>query len=125
MKGFIDKLKLYNEITNYFCQNCKTQHTTLCENCAIWTVLKIIRTAPTEKLISLTRLAKWEICSDGYYPYCSNCKEEPQGRVMTDYCPNCGAYMKGDKNRDMTEHEQEVYDNILKENAEKTGVKMF
>lgn len=50
-------------------------------------------------------IAKWEICSDGYYPYCSNCKEEPQGRVMTDYCPNCGAYMKGNKSRGMTEHE--------------------
>lgn len=38
--------------------------------------------------------ARWEICSDGYYPYCSNCKEEPQGRVMTDFCPNCGADMR-------------------------------
>lgn len=39
--------------------------------------------------------AKWEICSDGYYPYCSNCKNEPKGREMTDYCPNCGARMDG------------------------------
>lgn len=31
----------------------------------------------------------------------------------------------GDKSRDMTEHEQEAYDNILKENAKKTGVTMF
>lgn len=37
--------------------------------------------------------AKWEICCDGYYPYCSSCKREPQGREMTDYCPNCGAKM--------------------------------
>lgn len=37
--------------------------------------------------------AKWEICSDGYYPFCSNCKQEPSGRKMTDYCPNCGARM--------------------------------
>ncbi len=36
---------------------------------------------------------KWEICSDGYYPYCSRCKQEPPGRIMTDYCPHCGAYM--------------------------------
>ena len=33
--------------------------------------------------------------------------------------------LKSDKSRDMTEHEQEVYDSILKENAEKTGIKMF
>lgn len=37
--------------------------------------------------------AKWEICCDGYYPYCSNCRKEPQGREMTRYCPNCGAEM--------------------------------
>lgn len=41
---------------------------------------------------------RWEICCDGYYPYCSNCKKEPQGREMTDFCPNCGCYMRdGDK----------------------------
>lgn len=37
--------------------------------------------------------AKWNINCDGYYPYCSNCKEEPQGREMTKWCPNCGAKM--------------------------------
>ena len=37
--------------------------------------------------------AKWNISCDGYYPYCSNCKEEPQGREMTKWCPNCGAKM--------------------------------
>lgn len=36
--------------------------------------------------------------SDGYYPYCSECMNEPQNRIMTDYCPNCGAYMKGESN---------------------------
>ena len=36
---------------------------------------------------------KWEICCDGYYPYCSVCKEEPSVGVMTKYCPNCGAKM--------------------------------
>lgn len=41
--------------------------------------------------------SKWEICCDGYYPYCKNCFKEPQGRVMTDYCPNCGAKMDGNK----------------------------
>lgn len=39
---------------------------------------------------------KWIICSDGYYPYCSECKHEPQGREMTKFCPNCGAKMDGD-----------------------------
>lgn len=48
--------------------------------------------------VAPVRQAKWEICSDGYYPYCSACNTEPKGGEMTDYCPSCGAKMKGDKN---------------------------
>ena len=40
------------------------------------------------------KTGRWIISTDGYYPYCSICKNEPQGRIMTDYCPNCGAKMK-------------------------------
>lgn len=40
----------------------------------------------------------WIICSDGYYPYCSNCSYEPPWVYMRDmrtpYCPNCGAKMR-------------------------------
>ncbi len=39
---------------------------------------------------------RWIICSDGYYPYCSRCKEEPSGRKMTKYCDHCGAKMDRD-----------------------------
>ena len=35
----------------------------------------------------------WIICSDGYYPYCSRCKEEPTSRKMTKFCDHCGAKM--------------------------------
>ena len=48
------------------------------------------------------KTGRWIINSDGYYPYCSICKNEPQGRIMTDYCPNCGAYMKGESNDQTT-----------------------
>ena len=44
------------------------------------------------------KTGQWLINSDGYYPYCSICKNEPKSRIMTDYCPNCGAYMKGESN---------------------------
>lgn len=37
--------------------------------------------------------AHWEICCDGYYPYCSNCRHEPKNGEMTKHCPNCGAKM--------------------------------
>ena len=36
---------------------------------------------------------RWLINPDGYYPYCSECGEEPQGRALTKWCPNCGAEM--------------------------------
>ena len=36
---------------------------------------------------------RWLINSDGYYPYCSVCKEEPKSGIMTHYCPNCGCRM--------------------------------
>lgn len=39
------------------------------------------------------KIGEWRINSDGYYPYCSECKEEPKNREMTKYCPNCGAKM--------------------------------
>ena len=42
---------------------------------------------------------EWLICCDGYYPYCSKCKEEPDNGEMTNYCPHCGADMrKGENN---------------------------
>ena len=54
--------------------------------------IKVIPAADVAPVIH----SKWEICCDGYYPYCLNCKAEPPGREMTKYCPNCGAKM--DKN---------------------------
>ena len=34
-------------------------------------------------------------------PYCSVCKEEPIGRKMSKYCPNCGAKMCLEEVEDM------------------------
>lgn len=41
------------------------------------------------------KIGHWIICSDGYYPYCSQCLNEPKNRIMTKYCGECGAFMKG------------------------------
>lgn len=46
-----------------------------------------------DKTDNKVKQGKWIINSDGYYPYCSCCKEEPESKVMTKYCPNCGAKM--------------------------------
>ena len=62
---------------------------------ALMEEIKVIPAADVAPVVH----SKWEICCDGYYPYCLNCKAEPPGREMTKYCPNCGAKMdegKGD-----------------------------
>lgn len=43
--------------------------------------------------------AVWIINPDGYYPYCSNCRYEPERPLFYDdnrtpYCPNCGFKMR-------------------------------
>ncbi len=58
-------------------------------------VRDIVNCVPTAD-VAPVRHGHWIICSDGYYPYCSECTKEPQGRVMTDWCPNCGAKMDGE-----------------------------
>lgn len=40
---------------------------------------------------------EWKINCDGYYPYCSNCGCEPKNGVMSNFCPDCGANMKGER----------------------------
>lgn len=47
------------------------------------------------------RIGQWIINSDGYYPYCSYlycsiCHNEPENGKRTNYCPECGAYMKAE-----------------------------
>lgn len=54
--------------------------------------LEAIEAVPTAD-VEPVRHGEWKICCDGYYPYCSVCKEEPIGRKMSKYCPNCGAKM--------------------------------
>ena len=47
--------------------------------------------APT---VTERKTGRWYINSDGYYPYCSECKNEPKNGLMTDFCPSCGADMR-------------------------------
>lgn len=72
----------------------------IAKNCArsdaqkalIGRILYMIENMPTIEAEPVKH-GRWEINCDGYYPYCSNCKNEPQGREMTLCCPNCGARM--------------------------------
>ena len=38
--------------------------------------------------------SKWNINTDGYYPYCPNCGCEPAKGVMSNFCPDCGLDMR-------------------------------
>ena len=53
---------------------------------------EVIKNAPAIEAEPV-RHGRWIISSDGYYPYCSECKEEPKSGNMTKYCPNCGSKM--------------------------------
>lgn len=62
---------------------------------------KCIETVPTADVVEV-RHGEWKICSDGYYPYCSRCRYEPEISTryrnnLTPYCPNCGAKMDGER----------------------------
>lgn len=58
-------------------------------------MLRWIRKQPT--IETNPKHGRWIISSDGYYPYCPFCKEEPyraNNRDLPNFCPNCGADMR-------------------------------
>lgn len=57
-------------------------------------LIGLLEEAPTVKVYPILP-GEWRINCDGYYPYCSNCGTEPKNGVMSNFCPECGAYMKG------------------------------
>ncbi len=53
-----------------------------------------------EQLPSTDRTGEWEHDVDGHF-FCTNCKKYPEYQVrMSDYCPNCGADMRGEQDAD-------------------------
>ena len=73
--------------------------------------LSVIHSLPkTDAIDTKHPEASWEINPDGYYPYCSNCGEEPQdGRNLMFYCANCGCHMTGGPNSYM----EKLYKHII------------
>ena len=62
--------------------------------------IRVIKNQPTAD-VEEVKHGEWVISSDGYYPFCSNCRYEPPfiiGKDMrTPICPKCGAKMDGGK----------------------------
>lgn len=56
---------------------------------ALKAAIELLKPAAPEQV----NTAHWCINCDGYYPYCSVCNNEPLGREMSKYCPNCGRKM--------------------------------
>ena len=78
----------HNYMRNYPCDCCEWQYKDEAEK-----LLKSETLAEFQPVIH----ARWEISSDGYYPYCKKCNARPENGKMTKYCPNCGAKMDGNE----------------------------
>lgn len=87
---------------NQYCERHRGSDSKECETCSIQKAFDKLGEyedsglTPEEVSSNLTEKhghAHWYINPDGYYPQCSRCQEEPQGREMTKFCPNCGAIM--------------------------------
>ena len=96
-----DKLEsAFNVVVKYgFCSDCRWEFDS--EKCHQFDCyensVKIIRETIDFAINNGVKHGRWLINSDGYYPYCSECKCEPDGRKMSKYCPHCGVKMDGDK----------------------------
>ena len=71
---------------------CGAELTTFCE------ILMRIKDWPAADVVEV-RHGRWEVYLDGKYLMCSACKAsfwDENGDGGTNYCPNCGARMKGE-----------------------------
>lgn len=96
MARYIDAEALTLRLRLQFCKDCNNYKEIRCRSCDIDDTIDFIEDAHTADVVEVAH-AKWKINCDGYYPYCSNCMTEPKSGVMSKYCPECGADMRGDK----------------------------
>ena len=99
MAEYVDKQKLMKNFGGYDLTKCQKygntsqkQRNMSYDTMMMYEIAEEIDCAPAADVAPVVS-GHWIICSDGYYPYCSRCKEEPSGRKMTKYCDHCGAKM--------------------------------
>ena len=90
MPEYIDRDELMRKHTRSRLHD--NRHTSAVE---LHSLLMLIEKAPVVDAQPVVR-SRWEISSDGYYPYCKNCNAKPESGKMTKYCAECGARMDGE-----------------------------
>ena len=73
------------------CERC--YHNKVCINGANYKNVETCKHFKDKDQIAELHHGEWKINCDGYYPYCSECGNEPARNEMTNYCSQCGAKM--------------------------------
>jgi len=90
MPKYIDADKFERHLENCICE---VENTNGCPD-DYMIILKALQNASPAEVAPVVH-GEWKINCDGYYPFCSECLKEPL--ELSDYCPNCGARMDGEK----------------------------
>lgn len=114
---YIDKFSFAKYLDSHYCDRCKAIlfvndvdfHPRFCWSCRIKDVMNDLETYPTED-VEERKHGKWIPIPDEDAPYyeksdwigCSECRQYAHYTRITDkpilsnFCPNCGARMRGD-----------------------------
>ena len=85
MSRYIERYKLINEL----------QHLPEQERLEFMGVYDCVKTTPTADVVEVKR-GEWKVDeTHDYEPYCSLCGHEPIAGEKYNYCPDCGADMRG------------------------------
>lgn len=95
-KEYIEREALKSKLKNMEATSPNKVYQNAMEDMIYYFIPKIIDEIPSAN-VALVRHGHWIECNYGLTFECSECKY-PTEYNLTDYCPNCGARMDGDKN---------------------------
>lgn len=109
MDDYVSREAAKKEIAKEFCDNCKLQKVIACQECnvaACHDIVEDLEAADVQPIKHGRWIGITEYCKkNGYIPsgmgiyyWCSECGKEEQ--KTSDYCPNCGADMRGGAEND-------------------------
>ena len=101
MADYIDRESLVKYLVGY-CEHlsvlCHNNDDIYAEMLGVTKCLDRVESAPKADVVEV-RHGEW-LDKDGYFPKCSECDtwtDWSNGTAEFNYCPNCGAYMRGGK----------------------------